>query len=348
MSAFDSWFPSPTRRDDSSDLERTLWIRTLLGEGESLTASAGLARRMRKVLVERGEALYRQGSSADRVYFIISGTIGLVHLGVKTREFGASGVLGLIDASQGRPHAFDAIAREDTAVLELDIDDWFEFLEDNFALTCRLVGRLSRDLPPTSPPRPDLSRPTALLHRRRSKTPGDAENLRATLGPTLGLSFVERLAVLRACPALARSRIQALARLAHFAEMVPIGANETRKLEAPALYVVETGRVFTTTRDRQGNTWQDETRPGGAVAGLGLLEVDHFECETTGLEPSTLFRISTERLFDVMEDHFSVALSLFAHTAAELEAVSLQGQLASAPSQTELPDLELGSPNLSI
>lgn len=328
---FESWLPSPTRRDDSSDLERTLWIRTLLGEGEEVAASAALAERMRKTFFGRGEHLYEQGSSSDRVYFILSGLVSLAHLGVKTRQFGPTSVVGLVDASQRRPHAFDAVAHEDTVVLELDIEDWFEFLEDNFALTCRILVRLARELPPTSPPRPDLSRPTALLRRRRSRAPGDGEDHRASLGPTLALSFVERLAVLRACPALARARIQALARLAQFAEMLFLAEGEKVELEAPAFYVVETGCVRSVTRDPEGTTWLDETRPGGAVAGIGLLAKGHFESEATALEPSTLFRISTERLFDVMEDHFSVALSLLAHTAAELEAVALQDHVASAP-----------------
>jgi CRP-like cAMP-binding protein len=337
MSSFDGWFQGPTRRDDAADLERALWIRSLLGEGEEVADSAALAQRMDKRFVAQGEYLYRVGSSADRVYFILTGAISLVRLGIGTREFGPRGVLGLIDASLGRPHAFDAIAREDTAVLELNIEDWFEFLEDNFALTCRIVRGLARRLPPSSPPRPDLSRPTAFLHKKR-RTLGGGENRRASLGPTLDLSFVERLAVLRACPALGGARIQALARLAHFAEMLFIGAGEMRRLEAPALYVVETGRVVSTTTDKEGNSWQEETRPGGAVAGLGLLEPGPFACELTAVEPSTLFRIPTERIFDVMEDHFSVALSLLAHTAAELEAVSLQAQLASQPSQAEVPE----------
>jgi CRP-like cAMP-binding protein len=328
---FESWLPTPTPRDDPSDLERTLWIRTLLGEGEEVAASAALAERLRRRFFQGGEYLYEQGTPSDRVYFITSGLVSLAHVGVKTREFGANNVVGLVDALQRRPHAFDGIAVEDTVVLELDIEDWFEFLEENFALTCRILARLARELPPTSPPRPDLSRPTALLRKRRSRAPGDGEDHRASLGPPLALSFVERLAVLRACPALSRARIQALARLAQFADMLFVAEGEKLELEAPAFYVVETGRVRSITRDPEGTTWEDETRPGGAVAGIGLLAKGPFECEVTALEPSTLFYISTERLFDVMEDHFSLALSLLAHTAAELEAVALQG-LASAPS----------------
>jgi len=337
VSAFEG-FPGETREDDSSDLERALWVRTLLGEGEELSESTALARRMRKSLLERGRYLYRQGSSSDTVYFIVSGSVALVHDGVKTREFGERSVLGLIDSSLNRLHAFDALAHEDSVVLELDIEDWFEFLEDNFELTCRILLRLANALPPTSPPKPDLSRPTAFLRKRRSRTGEQVEDHRASLGPTLGLSFVERLAVLRACPPLAQARIQALARLAHFAEMVSLGQGEARTLEPGALYLVETGRVLSTTRESEGNVWHDETRPGGAIAGVGLLQAGRFETEVSALEPSTLFRISRERLFDVMEDHFSVATSLFAYTAAELEAVALQGSLASAPSQAGFVD----------
>lgn len=336
MSGFDSWFPAAPGQDNSADLGRTLWIRTLLGEGEELPSSAALAQRMRNAFFEKGESLYRFGEESDRIYFLVDGSVHLTHLGVKTREFGPRSVLGLIDASEGRPHAFDAIAFEDTVALELDIEDWFEFLEDNFAMTSRILERLCADLPPTSPPRPDLSTTTAIVPRRRSRRTGSGQNLRAALGPALSLSFVERIAVLRACPALARAGIQALARLAHFSEPVTLTQGAWHQLEGPAIYVVETGKLSTTTRGK-GNTWQEEILPGGAIAGLGLMVNGVFECEATALERSTILRISTERVFDVMEDHFSLATSLLAYSALELEAATLESHLASSPSQTDVP-----------
>lgn len=331
MSILDFLAPSETRDDDGSELERTLWIRSLLDASDDL-AGDDLASRMRETFFEQGEYLFRQGGSADRIYFVLSGKVGLIRPGFPAQDLGPQSVLGVVDTFLTRPRAFDGLAREATTTLELDADEWLEFLEDNFALTCRIIRRVVANLPPVSPRRRDLARPSARQSRHLGPESASADH-RARLGPTLDLSFVERLAVLRACPALARARIQALARVAYFSEMVAVDAGETRTLRAPALHVVETGRVQSSVRDGEGRKWEAEVRPGGAVAGIGLLDEGRYECEVTAAEPSTLFRVPTERLFDVMEDHFSVATSLFAYASELLEATSLEGKLVTEDSQ---------------
>lgn len=322
MSILDFLTPSEPRPDDSSELERTLWVRSLLDPGDELSGD-DLSGRMQEAFYERGEYLFRRGSSADRIYFILNGNVRLLRPGYPAREFGPQSVLGVVDTFLIRPRAFDGLASEATTTLELDADEWLEFLEDNFALTVRIIRRVVANLPPTAPTRRDLTRPSQQLRRidADGRAPeSSSPDHRARLGPTLDLSFVERLAVLRACPPLSRARIQALARLARFAEMVTVVPGEPQPLLAPALHVVETGRVHATVRDQEGNTFTGEVRPGGAVAGLGLLDEGRYQCEVTSSEPSTLFRIPTERLFDVMEDHFSVAVSLLAYASELLEA----------------------------
>jgi len=323
VSILDFLSPAETRQDDAPDLERTLWIRSLLDAADDL-AGDDLASRMRETFFERGEHLFRRGGSADRIYFVLTGRVSLSRPGFEAKDLGPQSVLGVVDTFLTRPRAFDAVAREATTTLELDADEWLEFLEDNFALTCRIIRRVVANLPPISPPRGDRSWESSAPSRRRSPEALGPDH-RARLGPTLDLSFVERLAVLRACPALARARIQALARLARFAEVVAIESGESQPLWAPALYVVEAGRVQTKVTDRDGRIWQGDVRPGGAAAGIGLLDEDRFQCEAVAVESSTLFRIPTERLFDVMEDHFSVAASLFAYASELLEATSLEG-----------------------
>jgi CRP-like cAMP-binding protein len=331
VSFLDFLAPSETRQDEAPDLERTLWIRSLLDAADDL-AGDDLATRMRETFFERGEYLFRRGGSADRIYFVLSGKVSLIRPGLQVKDLGPQSVIGVVDTFLTRPRAFDGRATEATTTLELDADEWLEFLEDNFALTCRIIRRVVANLPPVSPSHRDLARPSAQQSRRQGPESAGPDD-RARLGPTLELSFVERLAVLRSCPALARARIQALARLAHFSETVTLEAGETRALLAPALYVVETGRVLARVRDGQGHDWQGEVRPGGAVAGIGLLDEGRYECDATAVEQSTLFRIPTERLFDVMEDHFSVATSLFAHASELLEGTSLEGKFAEAASQ---------------
>lgn len=318
---------------EAAEIERALWLRSLLGDSIELAPSEGLERSMRQRFFEKGQFVYRQGTVSDRLFFLVRGKVVHSLAGATLREFGPRDILGAIDASLSRPHAFDAVAREDTVALELDHDDWLEFLEDNFEITRDAILRVHRGLPPTSPPRPDLTRPTAHRRSRRRVEATETENRRASLGPRLALSEVERLAVLRACPPLELAGLQAIARLSHFSEMWFLGEGDRRSLPPAALYVVESGRVRSLARNADGLGWTEETTPGNAVAGLGLLEAGRFDVEVEALETSSLFRIPTERLFDVMEDHFSLARSLLAYLSAETESLALQERLPSS----ELP-----------
>ncbi len=315
---------------EAAELERVLWLRSLLGDSVDLAPSEGLERSMRQRFFETGQFLYRQGTVSDRLFFVVRGKVVHSLAGSTLREFGPRDILGAIDAALSRPHAFDAVAKTDTVALELDHDEWLEFLEDNFEVTRDAILRVNRGLPPTSPPRPDLTQPTAHRRSRRRSMPTETENRRASLGPRLALSEVERLAVLRACPALEIAGLQAIARLSHFSETLFFAAGETLELSPAALYVVEVGRIRAVARNAEGLSWTEETTPGNAVAGLGLLEAGRFEVEIEVLEPSSLFRIPTERLFDVMEDHFSLARSLLAHLSAETESLALQERLPSS------------------
>lgn len=316
---------------EAAEIERALWLRSLLGDSVELAPSEGLERSMRQRFFEKGQFLYRQGTVSDRLFFVVRGKVVHSLAGSALREFGPRDILGAIDASLSRPHAFDAIARTDTVALELDHDEWLEFLEDHFEITRDAILRVNRGLPPTSPPRPDLTRPTAHRRSRRVRSaPTETENRRASLGPRLALSEVERLAVLRACPALEIAGLQAIARLSHFSETLVLAEGESLRLPPAALYVVESGRIRAVARNPEGLSWTEETTPGNAVAGLGLLEAGRFDVDAEALEPSSLFRIPTERLFDVMEDHFSLARSLLAHLSAETESLALQERLPSS------------------
>ena len=336
---FDNATDATAREPDASELERTLWIRSMLGVDVGAGTTDALAQRIRETYFPQGSSLYRQGDASDRIFFIVRGVVALVHGGIKTREFGPRDVLGVIDALQNRPHAFDALVREDTVVLELDLDDWLEFLEDNFEFTRTIILRLAGNLEPTSPPGIDLSRPTARLRTRRDRRDSNSTSHRASLGPQLTLSFVERLAVLRACPPLAESDIQALSRLARFAEVVYLEEGERHVLLPPSFYVVESGRLRSVSSNAEGNTWTEELGAGGAIAGLGLLQPGLYDVEVTALEPSSIFRLPTERLFDVMEDHFQLVLSFFKHLSGESEAQALERKRSSERSATSfIPD----------
>lgn len=296
----------------AAEVERLLWVRSLLGPDFPVPPTATLVRRMREVRYQRGDMLYRDGSAADRIFFIVSGRVTLTSRTRAAREFGARDVLGFLDALQDRPHAYDANVREETLVLELEFEDWQEFIEDNFEFLQGVVTRFSQNLDPASVD----NRPRVPVQRLSS-----AKNA------NLALSFVERIAVLRSAPPLEKASIQALARLAGLAE-VRFLSEAREPLIGSGIFIVESGKVRAFSTVESGKTWVEELEEGGVVAGLGLLQRGHVDVEVEALQPSSLYFLPSEVVFDVMEDHFNLAQSMLSFVARSAETQAfLQSQV---------------------
>lgn len=315
MSTFDVTYAEP----ELGEIERILLLRSFFPDEEGDGAAWELlSRRAVEQLFSKGQLIRRQGT--DRLYFMVRGRIAVVHDGQVLREFGPGELLGMVDAMTGRQHAYDLLVEEESLVLEVLYDDWLEFIEDHFELACRGILRLAAALPPTGSPAAELG-PSSV--RRLAVAKGKEGTGRAPAGERPRLSAAERLAVLRACPPLSRAALQALARLAHYSTTIDLAADEHFTATAPALYVVETGRLRSTASVSGRLGLEEELGRGAALGGLALLATGPVEVQAVALEPSSLFRIPTERIFDVMEDHFSLTSSLLTYIASEMEAALL-------------------------
>lgn len=316
MSTFDVPYAEP----ELGELERLLLVRSFFpdeeGDGRAWEFLSG---RAVERLFTKGELIRGQG--IDRLYFLVRGSIAVVHERQVLRRFGPGEVLGMVDAMTGRPHSYDLLVEEETLVLEVLYDDWLEFIEDHFEIACRGVLKLAAALPPNSARSPESVPQT---NHRPHLVKGVVRSEHASQNARSRLSAAERLAVLRACPPLSRTTLQALARLAHYSVTIDLGRDEHFVASAPALYVVESGRLRVTARAPGEPESVKEMGAGGALGGLALLQESRFEVEAVALEPTSLFRIPTERIFDVMEDHFSLTSSLLAYAASEMETALLQ------------------------
>lgn len=303
--------PDDGREPRVDEVERSLWVRALIGPAAHLGPTDSLAQRMREVYFAKGQTLYRRGAASERMFFIVRGQVKLVRERSAARVFGPRDVLGVVDTLQERPHAFDAVATEDVLALELDYDDWLEFLEDNFEFTRAILTRLAASLPP-------VSRFGSSFESLLGETQSGTRRIPSSL------SFVERLAVIRSCPLFWRGSIQALARLARFAEIELLEEGAIVHVASRGLCLVESGRVRATITAGTEAAYREELEAGGAVGGFRLLDPTDLSVEVEALTPSSLLHIDTEILFDVMEDHFSLGLSLFAYLAREGESQALQ------------------------
>src|SRR5690606_7573471 len=88
-------------------------------------------------------------------YFVLSGWIKQGEAGAT--EFREGSVLGVLDALQERPHRADALAMTESRVLQLSVDDWLDFVEDNFDLLREMMFERGSQLPLSAGARGDVN-----------------------------------------------------------------------------------------------------------------------------------------------------------------------------------------------
>jgi CRP-like cAMP-binding protein len=208
--------------------------------------------------------------------------------------YGPRQVFGALEVIAGRPLAEAAIATERTRVLQLAPADFANLLEDNFGLLTNVRRSLAHRLLAagvrgyTRPRLPYVVRPDSL-------------------------GLVDRLVLLRHQITFATGRIQALASLAQATREVYFHPGEaiTRAgALATSSYVLIDGGVRTS-----------EGRTLGPNVAIGVVEALAETAYTTTAEATTLVRaleIPSISLFDVIEDHTDLALSLVARLASAL------------------------------
>ncbi|MEJ0026840.1 MAG: cyclic nucleotide-binding domain-containing protein [Rhizomicrobium sp.] len=59
---------------------------------------------MDRVSVRKGDVLFRKGDKADRMYYVLSGRLGVADVGVEIAEGGVVGELGMLSPGQTRTH----------------------------------------------------------------------------------------------------------------------------------------------------------------------------------------------------------------------------------------------------
>jgi len=287
-----------------ASVQRQLFLRTMSVARPAGGSTEALAKMMRDVFFPAGSKLYSQGEPPEDIYFIVSGSAELRAPDVPPVSFDDRSVLGVMDMLQDIPHARDAVAVTDVRALAIRTEDWLELLEDNFEFSRSAIVNISES------------------SQGIGKELGDAAGFAEPAGgegeapPSRPLNVVERLLVLRALPAFARTRIQALTSLAEIASEVRLSPGEVlfREREPQAaIFAIAIGSVELVSetpavRARFG--------PRSLVAGPAAF-APTAGYTASARAPSVLLKIAREDLFDVMEDKFEVARSVLAFLATE-------------------------------
>lgn len=208
--------------------------------------------------------------------------------------YGPRAVFGALEVMAGRPLKAPAIATLPTRVLQLAPADFANVLEDNFGMLSNVRRKLARELMAAGP--------RASIRQRLPYT---------VRSETLGL--VDRLVLLRHQVTFATGRIQALAALAQTTRDVRFhpGDSITRAgAPATASYVIVEGTV----RTPDGRT----LGPNDALGVVESLAESTYMITTDAVTPVRVLECPSSSLFDVIEDHTDLALSLVARLASEL------------------------------
>lgn len=296
-----------TERGVHSAVERELFLRSMLLGRPLASGAKQLGRGMRERHFEAGSVLYEAGAPSDDVYFIVSGNVRLTAPGVPDWEFGPSSVVGTLDADLERPHTRTARALSDVEALVLNNDDRLEVLEDNFEQSRTLILFMAER-----------------LYQLTAQLPG-TDSVReldyASCPAREPLPLVERVLTLRECPIFSRCGIQALVSLAPFIEELHVAPGQTlfeRSTTRGSFCVVASGNIELERAQPHGiSHFGLGTLVGGAAA---LADIERDE-HARAVSDSVVLRVRLEEFFDVMEDHFDLARSVFAYLAGERERV---------------------------
>jgi CRP-like cAMP-binding protein len=284
-------------------------MRTLFGDrpiGDNVERVAAL---MSDAYFDAGSTIYRRGEAAEHIYFIVSGKVVLEAPGHLPWTFGSEDGIGFQDAMQHRTHARAARAVSDVHALKFSTEDWFDLLEDHPEL-----GRGSVHFHAASVTRMI----DALGHERAFPATGAREPSGSEPPPALGApDLVERMLMLTESELFARAGIQAVAGLARAARPVLVPAGSVLHAEGDpraGLVLVGSGELSVSAASDGAS---GVARPGTLAGGLGVLASERWRATLTATESTCVLELLEDDFFQVMDDHFDLARSVFAYMSRE-------------------------------
>jgi CRP-like cAMP-binding protein len=298
-------FVSPDPESDDEG-RRQLDVRVGFGLFASEVQLGSLLSIARLVDVDIGQVLYTRAEPVTTLFQLVAGEVELKAPDAPTWRVADRGAVGLIDFAVGRSHARTAVAIAPTQLLELDAADYRDYLEDNYEVGHRILSKLSGRLIADMIASPDPARFLARDGDHERQSFADVE-----------IPLVERLIILSRMPPFLGTSMQALANLAQSAterrftageviasagtdpEVVSLLVDGTVELQVPNGRVRRRGRDF--------------------VACLEELAIGPRLATATCATDAIVLQVERDDLIDRIEEHFDLAMTLFAFVATQQE-----------------------------
>jgi CRP-like cAMP-binding protein len=294
-------------------VQRELFIRSFFPAKPPERVTAQLVATMRDVDFPAGAIIFRAGDPPDQLFFISSGKVRLEADGEKPWIFESASVIGILDAGLRRKRKRTCVAETKVHAIVIDFEDYAEIMEDNFDFAKSTMVTAAGGLHQLSL---HLS-PDHVFAPPEVENPSGVEVVREGRA----LNQIERLIVLHNARYFTGAPVQALVVLAKVAKEETWKEGDVLfRSGDPALEIrIVASGSFTVTRDHPHLT--APFRAGGLICGTAAVGFDVHEYTCTADRDSTTLAILKEDLYDVMEDHFGLGLSLFGFVARENERV---------------------------
>ncbi len=294
----------------SPDLEsddeggRELDVRVGFGVFASEDQVGSLLSIARRVDVEAGQVLYTSGDPIATLFQVVTGAVEIRSPELPAWRVQERGTVGMIDFATGRVHTRTAVATAPSQLLELDAGDYRDYLEDNYEVTPRILAQLSSRLTGEIVAAPELA------HLLAHSEPQPARPVHGAAIP-----LVERLVLLSRMPGFIGTSTQALANLALSATERTFAAGEVIAEAGAACDRVSLLVHGTVELELPTAKVQRQTR--GLVAHVEELSTNPRLTTTRCVTEALVLQLDRDDLIDRMEEHFDLAMSLFAVVAAE-------------------------------
>ena len=302
--------PQPPSMDQ---FQRFLFLRTMPGLAEvPPEVSQVIAANTRERFFPKGEYLYRSGVPPVEIQYVVSGECEIIRNGRAVHRLGPRSVVGGVSALAGEELGYDCLALEDMLTLAIAVEDSQEIFEDHFVLLKRVLRGTSREV---------------LESRRKlGKSAGFGPVSEPFAFPDRPFDLVERMAFLRKTFSFGDSEIDAIADLARDVQEVHLPKGEVLwNIGDRSTYFLLPLRGIVDCRATDPDQ-HFQLGPGGSVGTIDAVADERRWFRAEVIEDLVAFRIDTEVLLEVLEDHFTMAMSLLRGIATGILNLYDQGQ----------------------
>lgn len=287
-------------------LDRALFLKTLPFFARlSLTDLAVLAYHLRERFFKKGSVVLRRGEPVGAMYIVVEGSLRTSG-GERAQEalLGPEQSVGFLSFLSRSQEGVEAIAEVDTLTLEFDADTMLDVYEDHFPILHNSIRTIA----------------TRTL-QTRMRTPNGAffgERDAALTPPARALDLVERMTFIRDGSVFENANLDTVAQMARVLREVRVDAGTplwSSGDRADTTLLIVSGVVRCAVDDGAR-----VFRCGGSYP-LGNLEsIARYPrwYDAVAETPLVALRAETESFFDILEDHFEIAMSLVGSMAAGL------------------------------